>query len=436
MTDQIMPIADCSDPAARRLGMAGNGEMKRGWRIILAASLGVGTGLSPLPFYTIGVFIRPLSQAFGWTAEQILRVLVVTTLTVVVASPGVGLLTEKFGVRRVTLISTTGFGLCFLLFAFNTGSLWLFYATYALLALIGAGTLPITWTRAVNSWFRERRGFALGLSLLLTGVFGSLAQLYTNWMVDFGGWRIAYAGLSAFPLVIAFCHERKEPAGDALPRRETEPGLTLKRALATRPFWTIVIALILITVGVGGIIPNLIPLMGSKGIDHDTSVKLASIIGFAVLVGRPVGGWLIDRFWAPGVAFFILAAPALAFFVMSQGSPPAPALAACVFLIGFASGVEYDVIAYLVSRYFGMRSYSAIYGCLYVAFGLGAGFAPTLIARAYAAQKSYDPTLLVLAALLVAGAALLLTLGRYPVFGREQADDAPPMATGLPRPAR
>jgi MFS family permease len=415
--------------------MANGGEMRRGWRIILAAALGVGTGLSPLPFYTIGVFIKPLSQAFGWTPEQILRSLVVTTLTVVVASPAVGLLTEKYGVRRVTLISTAGFGLCFLLFAFNPGSLWMFYATYGLVALLGAGTLPITWTRAVNSWFRERRGFALGLSLLLTGVFGSLSQLYANWLVDISGWRLAYAGLAAFPLVIAlpfaiaFCHERKEPAGDALPVRAAESGLTLKESLATRRFWTIVVALVLITVGVGGIIPNLIPLLGSKGIDHDTAVKLASIIGVAVLVGRPVGGWLIDRFWAPGVAFFILAAPAVAFLVMSQGGLTAPVLAVCVFLIGFASGVEYDVIAYLVSRYFGMRAYSAVYGCLYIAFGIGAGFSPTLIARAYTAQKTYDPTLLVLAGLLIVGAALLLTLGRYPSF-EARAAGVPAKPTG------
>jgi hypothetical protein len=81
--------------------------------------------------------------------------------------------------------------------------------------------------------------------------------------------------------------------------------------------------------------------------------------------------------------------------------------------------VEYDVVAYLVSRYFGMRAYSAIYGCLYIAFALGAGFGPALIARVYTEQKTYDGALLILAAILVGGAALLLTLGRYPKFGIE-----------------
>jgi MFS family permease len=114
--------------------MTPNGEFRRGWKVVLAASLGVGTGLSPLPFYTIGVFVRPLSAEFGWTVDQILVALIVTTLSVLVTSPIVGILTDRYGVRRIALGSTGAFGLCFILFAFNPGSLPLFYANYALLS--------------------------------------------------------------------------------------------------------------------------------------------------------------------------------------------------------------------------------------------------------------------------------------------------------------
>ena len=399
-----------------------DGEMRRGWKVVLAASLGVGTGLSPIPFYTIGVFVRPLSATFGWTVDQILLALVVMTLSVLIGAPLMGILTDRYGVRRVALASTVGFGLSFMLFALNPGSLILFYANYALLSVVGSGTLPITWTRAVNSWFRERRGLALGLSLLSTGIFGSLSKLYANWLVDIAGWRVAYAALAAFPLLIAlpvaiaFFHERKETLPETPRGAASEEGLSLGEAVLTRRFWTIAVALVLITFGVGGIIPNLERLIGSKGFDSTTAVNLASIIGAAVLVGRPIGGWLIDKFWAPAVAFVLLAAPALAFAIMSHDGLTVPVLALCVFLIGFASGVEYDVVAYLVSRYFGMRAYSAIYGCVYVAFALGAGFGPYLIGRAYTEQKSYDGILSWSAVLLLAGAGLLLTLGRYPRF--------------------
>jgi MFS family permease len=406
--------------------MTRNEEFKQGWKVVLAASLGVGTGLSPLPFYTIGVFVRPLSKEFGWTVDQILVALIVTTLSVLVFSPIVGILTDRYGVRRIALVSTAGFGLCFILFAFNPGSLALFYANYALLSVVGTGTLPITWTRAVNNRFKQNRGLALGMSLLLTGVFGSLAKIYANWMVDHFGWRMAYAALAAFPLIIAlpfaiaYFHDVDEPTGTEKAVIHGS-GLTLGGALRTRQFWTIVFALILITLPVGGIIPNLERLFGSKGFDSGTSVGLAGIIGVSVLIGRPVGGWLIDRFWAPGIAFFLLAAPVVAYLIMGHMALSLPLAAFCVFLCGFASGVEYDVVAYLVARYFGMRAYSAIYGCLYIAFALGAGFGPYLIGREYTLHQTYDNALTISAAILLLGAASLLTLGRYPRFETEIA---------------
>jgi MFS family permease len=401
--------------------MAGSGEFKRGWKVVLAASLGVGCGLSPIPFYTIGVFVLPLAAAFGWTVDQVLAALIVSNLSMLVSSPFMGLLSDRYGVRRVALGSTICFGLSFLLFAFNPGSLPLFYATYSLLNLVGAGTLPITWTRAVNSWFRQSRGLALGLSLLATGLFGSIAKIYAHWLIEHYGWRMAYAGLALFPLLIAlpvalaFFHERKETAGENAP---PETGMSLSEALATRRFWTMSAALLLITLTIGGIMPNLERLMTSKGFDAGTAVELAGIVGIGVLIGRPLGGWLIDRLWAPGVAFLLLGAPAIAFLILSHLALT-PALGGfCVFLIGFALGVEYDVVAFLIARYFGMRAYSAIYGSLYAAYALGAGFGPYLIGHQFTREHSYDGVLNISAALLLLGAALLLTLGRYPKLGR------------------
>ena len=45
--------------------MEQDGEFKRGWPVLAAAAVGVGLGLSPLPYYTIGVMIPPLLQEFG-----------------------------------------------------------------------------------------------------------------------------------------------------------------------------------------------------------------------------------------------------------------------------------------------------------------------------------------------------------------------------------
>jgi MFS family permease len=87
-----------------------------------------------------------------------------------------------------------------------------------------------------------------------------------------------------------------------------------------------------------------------------------------------------------------------------------------IFMIGFAAGVEYDLMAFLVARYFGMKSYGAIYGALYGFFAAGAGVAPVVFGAAFDQHHSYAGPLTISAAFLLTGALMLLTLGRYRTF--------------------
>jgi len=86
------------------------------------------------------------------------------TVLILGASPVVGFLADRYGVRRVALTSLVLFATSFGALAASNGSLLLFYLNWALIALLGAGTLPITWTRPVNNSFEVHKGLALGLS--------------------------------------------------------------------------------------------------------------------------------------------------------------------------------------------------------------------------------------------------------------------------------
>ena len=92
---------------------------------------------------------------------------------------------------------------------------------------------------------------------------------------------------------------------------------------------------------------------------------------------------------------------------------------ASILLIGFALGVEYDLMAFMLGRYFGLKNYTVSYSILYVCFSLGAGFGPLVYARAFVAQGSYAPALSLTAVALVAVAASFLALGRYRKFDDE-----------------
>jgi MFS family permease len=388
--------------------------------------LGIGLGLSPLPFYTAGVFAPQLMAAFNWKIGDILTSLLITTAMVAWAGPVAGLLAVRWGVRRIALGSTALFGLAFMTLAFSNGSLRVFYATWAVIAIAGAGTLPITWTRAVNHRFERSKGLALGLSLMGTGLFGILCKPYLAWAIGTFGWRGAYVALGALPLLIAL------PVGYFLFRDTDTPaeigappspisGLTVAETVCDWRFWLIALAIIPISFALAGPVPNLENILKASGIAPVNILALTPLIGVTALLGRLVGGWLLDRFWAPAVGFVILGLPAVSCLMLAANHLNYTSAAAAILLIGFALGVEYDLIAFCVARYFGLRSYAAIYGILYVCFALGSGTSPLVFGHDFDMHGDYHLTLSMSAIVLVAGATALLFLGRYRVFAEDPA---------------
>jgi MFS family permease len=372
--------------------------------------LGIAFGMSPLPFYTIGVFAGPLAAEFGWGIDKVFSGLAVFTLAAMIASPLIGSLSDRLGVRRVALTSISLFSLSFMAFALNTGSLPLYYCLWALLAFCGAGTLPMTFTRAISNWFHEKRGLALGVALIGTGVSGALSKLFAAYVMAEAGWRVAYVAVGALPLLIAlpiglmFFRDIDDPkAADRAERlRQVHTdgnvttqvyGLTLSQALRDWRFWLLALVFVPLSFAIGGPIPNMETLLGAKGFSTIDAVFLASCLGYAVFGGRLLGGFLLDHIWAPLVACVLLIMPAISMYLLSADELTYGTTLVSVILLGVAAGMEYDLLAYLVSRYFGIRSYAGIYGALYAFFALGAGFGPAVFGRAYEASGSYSTAL-------------------------------------------
>jgi MFS family permease len=414
----------------------GYGEFKRGWPVVLSALLGIALGLTSIPFYTIGVLAPELAKAFHWTFAQVFFGVTVTSICIIVCGPIVGLLSDRFGVRPVVLTSIVLFGLTFMSFGLTTGSLLLYYAQWAAMAVFGCGTLPITWTRAVNNWFDARRGLALGLSLFGTGVFSYLGQPFTASMIAAHGWRMAYLAVGLLPLVIAFpigllffrdvgparlsVADRK--SHDAA-RRALTPGASLKEAFGDWRFWLIGCAFLPIAFSVGGMTPNMVIIFKTAGFTPKQAVGLVSFIGLSVVTGRVAGGWLLDRLWAPWVGLLLVGVPAAAYWLLGHGPYNGKIDLVVVILAGLAAGAEYDLMSFLVARYFGMKNFSVIYGGLYSFFSVGAGVGPVVYAAFYDKTHSYATPLTISVAAMLIGPLLLFGLGRYPTFAGAAPED-------------
>jgi MFS family permease len=385
-----------------------------GWKILLASLIGVGLGLTALPFYTIGVFAKPVSEAFGWSRAIAPSGILFSMFGTACAAGIAGALIDRHGARKVALVSQAGLAIGFLLFATQTGSPLLWRANWFLLAVFGVGTTPITWSRGIAEWFVRSRGFALGIALAGTGVTAFVAPPLVGAAIAAFGWRGAYVAIALAILLVGMPTVwLLFPKGGARALgtgQGATPGLTLGEALRGYRFWLILVSFAGISFGVGGAIPNLVPILLDQGIAEPA--LYASLLGANVILGRLLAGWLLDRFWAPAVAAGLLALPALACVLLAQSLWPAVAAA----LIGLAGGAEFDLIAYLTARYFGMRNYGRIYAWQWTGFSLAAGAGAWVFALSFDKTGSYAAALYGAAALMLGGGIALAGLGRYPTF--------------------
>jgi len=291
------------------------------------------------------------------------------------------------------------------------------FLAYGAMAFLGAGTIPVTWTRAISTSFFKQRGLALGLSLMGTGICASVAPHYTVWLTDNFGWRGAYVGLALVPLLFAlpvlFFFFRPLEVHARAGGEQALSGLTLGEALRGYRFWVMLIAILVSYMGFSGIGPNLLPSMTDDGMTRESAATIQSIYGISILLGRVVVGYIIDRIWAPAVASVCLLVSALgAFLFIGEQSFQAAAVAS--FALGFAAGAELDLLAFLAARYFGLAHYAKIYAILYAALATCSGTAPMLFAAVFDLTSSYDWSFAIAAILFVIGSGIMLLLGRYP----------------------
>ncbi len=179
------------------------GEFKNGWRILFASSVGIASGLSGLAFYTFGAFIVPLEEAFGWSRGELSIASSFLIVGTAITAPIIGIIIDKYGARRVGLRSTFALSLGYFALTQIQGSVWTFYIGWLLIALIGGGTTPVVWTRAINIWFDKGRGLALGLTLAGSGMTGIFGPLFVTLLIGLYGWQGGYIGVGALILLVA-----------------------------------------------------------------------------------------------------------------------------------------------------------------------------------------------------------------------------------------
>ncbi len=429
-----------ADAERDRLAAPATVEWRNNWHLVLLTAAALTCSPATLPVYTIGVLTGPLHESFGWGRGTIQAAILFSTGLGMVGGPLAGWMIERLGLRRSVLLGVTGLSAAVAACASITGAAWQLYLFYGLMALLGAGTGAVSWTYLIAARFDRTRGLALGIALSGTGLAAMMMPRIAAFGLDLGGWQASYLLLGAYgmlvilPLCALLLPRRTLPGADAgkgagltgsiATAAAAAPGLSLRAALRRRHFWLLGAATFCIYVAVGGLIPNIVPVLTDAALSTDDAVAIMGFFGLAIIAGRILIGSLVDHLWAPAVAACVLLPAAAACFAF-QLPLGFGAYAVAAMLVGMATGMELDMLGFLATRYFGLAHFAPIYGRLYMFVSIGAGAAPLAFGSAYDLTGSYALPLSLAAGLLLAGAAGLLALGRYPdaAFGDFDASD-------------
>ncbi|MBY9066999.1 MFS transporter [Hyphomonas sp. WL0036] len=386
--------------------MTARQEFTASWPVVVASALAISVGLMGIGFYSLGLFVNPLQEEFGWSRAEVSGAATFQQLGIFISAPIVGWLADRIGTRPIAIASYIATPLALVALANAGPSVPAWYALWMLVSLAGCGTTPAIWARVVSMRFDAARGLALGLMLVGTGVAAILAPAVLGPIFVEHGWRdavLVVAGATALiGLPVSFFMNRE--IGGPTPQKTERGRFEFNRATNT-----ILIIGFLLGLLVAGLIVHLVPMLVDGGMDRAAAAQVAASIGLAVLFARIVVGYLFDRFHAPFVAAIFLLSPVVSCLVLWLDGP---VLIAAIGL-GLAAGAEVDMLAYFTGRYAKIGNYGATYGGILGLFCLGAAIGPMLFGWSVDTTGSYDLILIISAALLAFVVALIATLGPY-----------------------
>jgi MFS family permease len=402
------------------------------WWIVVGSTIGLIVGNGPVSLFSSGVFLKPVSGEFGWDRATMTGAAGLSTLFSAVCVPIVGIMIDRWGIKRVMLPILALYGLSIAALSLTPASVAVFTMLYVFMGIAGAGQGPLPYVKSISAWFDARRGLALGVAMAGVGIGVFIVPQVVRVLIQDYGWRIAYMGLGALMFLVAFPSMAllvREPE-EGFARRRVRlaqavdvvlPGLGVREVLMGSRFWLLALSVLCVSTVVNGFGVHIVPLLTDRGLSPAVATSMLGVFGLGTLGGRLLSGYLVDRFFAPYIAavFFLLGAVGIGLITSGAGGP-VPTFG--IVLLGIAAGTEIDMLGYLSSRYFGLRHFGQLYGYIFAVFSAGAALGPYVLGVCFDRFHSYNDALFGYVGLLVLASGLIVSLGAY-VFPVESDAD-------------
>jgi MFS family permease len=397
-----------------------------GWWIVATAAVGMSTGPGQFAFGSLGLFIIPLGEEFGWSRTEVSVALTFFTVALAFSIPYIGKLVDQYGSRKVLLPSFTVFALLLAAIPVLADRLWILFLLFALIGSLGAGANALPYLRTISTWFDRRRGLALGIAMGGSGTGYVYMPPAVQYMIDHHGWRSAYLLLAAVTLAIAvplvYFVLREAPAEkdtksvDELRQKaiaaQSAPQIPLVTLIKQPLLWQLFLIFSVLSFSLYGVLSHIVPMLRDRGMSPVNAALVQSTLGLSLVASRVVVGFAMDRIFAPFVAVACFLLSIIGISLLATGAMGPGAFLAAAF-IGISMGAEIDMLAILTGRYFGVENFGRIYGILFTSFLIGTSIGPVAYGMAYESLGSYTWVLLLSIGLMFATALLTARLPKY-----------------------
>jgi MFS family permease len=417
-----------------------------GWLIVLVTALGFFLG-PPLLVFSFSVFFKSLVADFHASRAAVSFAFSLSNIVGALWLPATGAFIDRYGAKRVILVSIFLYGLILCSTLWAGSALWQLYLLFTLLGIaMSSGAAPVPYGVVISHWFNRHRGLALALSMMGIGIGSIVVPILSQRLITVVGWRETFAifggAVLLLPLPILatlLLNDPKEkhllPDGDrespiVHPPQPNEQGLSWHEIWHSSTFWIMIAIFSLTGASVHGAVLHMSAIFTDRGVSLERAAIATSLVGAAVIVGRLGSGFLLDHIFAPRVAMLFYGATTVGIAILCGAHLGSVALFAS-FLVGLGMGAEVESMGYMVSRYFGLRVFGTAYGYTFAAFMISGSAGVLLMGLGYDRFHSYTVPLAGFCAAMVVALALLTRLGPYR-YGVEAETNQPTKPQQVP----
>ena len=406
--------------------------MSKAYAAAFACALCMSLGLAPLFMGTFPLFLQPVSQELGWGAAIYPQAALVAGMSGALLGPIIGQLIDRFGVRPMMFVGLLGWAASLVGMSFLDGSYLAMLIMAVFMGITSAICGPISFAKIVAGWFDRNRGLALGIVLSAAPAIATAIMVVVarSTIAEFG-WRFSYRAFAAgvvllgIPTAYFLMHEARVSDRAGTPgAADLITGATAREAVRTRDFWMVMLVTGLVCGVVQAMVAHFVAWSAERGISDVSATVALSAFSLVGPAGPLLAGALADRVRGPKLLVIFYALPLIGLALLTGVGASAVVPAMVLSGIGFQAST--GMLPYLLTRYFGVRYASQLFGMGLGVVTLSMGIGPVLVGLARDQFHTFAPITPVLFVLLLVAIATTLMFRGYEANGSVQVQSKVP----------